>query len=700
MRLLFYQSKSVICSQLRKLHTKSSILECPIEKIKNIGIFAHIDAGKTTTTERMLFYSGVLDRTGEVHKGDTVMDYMEQERTRGITIVSAAITFPWLNHRVNLIDTPGHVDFTIEVERALCVLDGGICILDASAGVQAQTVTVWSQASRHSVPYIFYLNKMDKPNANVDLCLSTIQKKLRANPLLTQIPLSLHGQFNGFIDLINKSVHTWGQDPSGRSFESTTLSEQMHGEIFEKAMKERNNLIESICDIDDTLSDCVIERFSIEDTTPEEINKALKRVTLARTGVPVFCGSSYKNMGVQPLLDAVTKYLPNPVERGRDYSKPFDNHMCAMTFKIIHDKHKGPLTFFRVFSGELKQNQRVHNLTRDGTTKLMKVMVPFADEYVEVPHVSNGNIAIVSGLKGVTTGDILTSSQSAFHYAQKHLLKSEGEVRREFFVGPSVPDPVFFSSIEASSLSEQKALETALECIKLEDPTLKVKYDQETGQTVLGGMGELHLEIIKDRLEKEHKCHVNLGPMQVAYREYIMDCGRKKYEYNKVVGSTKIRVTIDLSISQLDYPGDKNEIQVVKEKENLDNITRITPTTMSAIKDGIEMGLSMGPRSGSPLSGVKVGLQWFEAPSRTSEIAISAAASQCITQLLREVGTGLLEPVMAVELVLDNEFSHRVLGDLSKRRATDLDISQILDSKVLHFFQILPFFQGKVDYPS
>lgn len=386
-----------------------------VKLIRNIGIIAHIDAGKTTTTERMLYYSGFTNEMGEVHDGDTIMDYMSQERERGITITSASITFPWKRHRINLIDTPGHVDFTIEVERSLSVLDGAIAILDGSAGVEAQTMTVWRQADHHQVPRIIYLNKMDKPLASISMCLDSIKSKLKVKPLLINLPLIRreNKKFTGIIDVISFEKLSWEIENlkgDGREFQVSQLTHD-ESELFERAVKFREELIGSMAELDDQFANDIINCDKIENITNNQINNCLRRITIKRLGYPVLIGSSYKNIGVQFLLDSIIKYLPCPTEMIREITMNYGNELCAFAFKTIHHKLLGQLTFIRIYSGEINNKQTIYNLNCGKSERITKLYIAFADEFKEVPSVSYGNIAVVSGLEGTITGDTLTSSQ-------------------------------------------------------------------------------------------------------------------------------------------------------------------------------------------------------------------------------------------------------------------------------------------------
>ncbi|KAM3599877.1 uncharacterized protein V6R79_013261 [Siganus canaliculatus] len=494
---------------------------------------AHIDAGKTTTTERMLFYSGYTRALGDVDDGDTVTDFMTQERERGITIQSAAVTFDWKSYRINLIDTPGHVDFTLEVERALRVLDGAVAVFDASAGVEAQTLTVWRQAEKHHVPCVCFLNKMDKPAANLSFSIDSIRQKLKANPVLLQIPIGSGKNFSGVVDLLTNQKLTWkpaslGGD--GRTFERKPLDQLDEAELLQEVSEARTALIEQVADLDDEFAELLLTNFSddFDAVPPNKLQEAVRRVTLARKGVPVLCGSSLKNKGVQPLLDAITDYLPAPSERHHDLVRWYKDDLCALAFKVLHDKQRGPMVFLRIYSGTLKPQTAVHNINRNSTEKMSRLLVPFADQHVEIPSMTAGNIALTVGLKQTVTGDTIVSSKASAAAAARRAGKDSragkqrGEHDSVVLSGVEVPDPVFFCTIEPPTMAKQADLENALNCLQREDPSLKVRLDPDSGQTILCGMGELHIEIIHDRIRREYGIETHLGPLQVAYRETVL----------------------------------------------------------------------------------------------------------------------------------------------------------------------------------
>ncbi|KAK8383669.1 hypothetical protein O3P69_015843 [Scylla paramamosain] len=655
-----------------------------LDHIRNIGIMAHIDAGKTTTTERMLFYGGVTRTLGEVHHGDTVMDYLDQERERGITITSAAITLPWADHRINLVDTPGHVDFTMEVERSLRVLDGAVAILDASAGVEAQTLTVWRQADRYRVPRFIYLNKMDKPAASVSLCLSSIRDKLHVLPLLLHLPLGQGKLFRGLVDLVTLQRLEWDLSSSDRGRQYLQRALTPEEEVWDEAQLARCELIDKLADLDTPLAEYVLEQESLENVPAPLMREAVRRVTLSQEAVPVLVGSSYKNVGVQPMMNAVVDFLPSP----RDATQPpalslYTPNLCALAFKIVHDKQRGGiLTYLRVYSGCLEKGQRVYNVNGSRSEKLGQVLIAYADHYKEVASVEAGNIVVVTGLKGTNTGDTLVASQAVASAAKKKLAATGDEDTTPTLLGVEVPDPVFFCSVEAPSTSQQKALEMALVQLEREDPSLHVTQDEETGQTVLSGMGELHLEIIRDRIHKEHKVDAELGPLQVAYRETCGVPATHTLQVDKMIGDSRQQVKIVLSIS----PSQDHKFKSVSfeySADNQENLQSLRRYHLSAINRGVSSGLRSGPVLGCPVVDVKVGLHWFEVRPGTSETMVAAAAAQCLQQVLAEGGCQLMEPIMVLEIVAEEDHTSTLLADLSRRRANVLHISHRHNMRVL-----------------
>ncbi|KAM7368745.1 hypothetical protein PAMP_013054 [Pampus punctatissimus] len=669
-----------------------AVVNPDISKIRNIGIMAHIDAGKTTTTERMLYYSGYTRALGDVDDGDTVTDFMAQERERGITIQSAAVTFDWKSHRINLIDTPGHVDFTLEVERALRVLDGAVAVFDASAGVEAQTLTVWRQAEKHHVPCVCFLNKMDKPAANLSFSIESIRQKLKANPVLLQIPVGSGKSFTGVVDLLTNQKLIWklkstGDD--GRLFEIKPLDQSDEPELLEEVNEARTALIEQVADLDDEFAELLLTDFSDSfDAVPSsKLQEAVRRLTLARKGVPVLCGSSLRNKGVQPLLDAITAYLPAPNERHHDLVRWYKDDLCALAFKVLHDKQRGPLVFLRIYSGTLKSQTAVHNINRNSIERMSKLLVPFADQHVEISSMSAGNIALTVGLKQTVTGDTIVSSKaSAAAAARRAQSDDDGteKKRREYasvvLSGVEVPDPVFFCTIEPPTMAKQADLENALNCLQREDPSLKVRVDPDSGQTILCGMGELHIEIIHDRIRREYGIETQLGPLQVAYRETILHEVSTTDTLDRTVGDRRHVVTVELAVRPLEDNSTSGSCELAFKEE----VDRMLPAEMKeAVENGVHSSYLQGPLLGYPLQGISTLIQSVYMEPGTSPAMVSACVSRCMLKALRLGGGQVLEPVMSMEVTVGEEHLGSVLGDLAQRRGTVRDVQSRHDDKVL-----------------
>ncbi|XP_029300411.1 ribosome-releasing factor 2, mitochondrial [Cottoperca gobio] len=674
-----------------------AVVNPDVSKIRNIGIMAHIDAGKTTTTERMLYYSGYTRALGDVDDGDTVTDFMAQERERGITIQSAAVTFDWKTHRINLIDTPGHVDFTLEVERALRVLDGAVAVFDASAGVEAQTLTVWRQAQKHHVPCVCFLNKMDKPAASLSFSLESIRQKLKANPVLLQIPVGSGKSFSGVVDLLTNQKLVWKQrsgirsmrdEDDGRMFESKPLDQSDEPDLLQEVTEARAALIEQVADLDDEFADLLLTDFSdnFNDVSSIKLQEAVRRVTLARKGVPVLCGSSLRNKGVQPLLDAITAYLPAPNERHHDLVRWYNDDLCALAFKVLHDKQRGPLVFLRIYSGTLKPQTAVHNINRNSTERISRLMVPFADQHVEIPSMTAGNIALTVGLKQTVTGDTIVSSKASAAAAARRAQSDggAGKKRREHadvvLSGVEVPEPVFFCTIEPPTMAKQADLETALTNLQREDPSLQVRVDADSGQTILCGMGELHIEIVHDRIRREYGIETYLGPLQVAYRESILHEVSTTETLDRTVGERRHVVTVALTVAPLDTltPGSSCELEFTEELGG-----QLSAAVKEAVENGAHSSFLQGPLLGYPLQGVSTLIQRVNMEPGTSPAMVSACVSRCMHKALRLAGGQVLEPVMSLEVTVGEDRLSSVLGDLAQRRGTVQDIQSRHDDKVL-----------------
>ncbi|XP_057659734.1 ribosome-releasing factor 2, mitochondrial [Diorhabda carinulata] len=664
--------------------TSKEIKNVPIEKMRNIGILAHIDAGKTTTTERMLFLAGLIQNMGEVHRGNTVTDYMEQERERGITIRSAAVTFYWKKHQFNLIDTPGHIDFTMEVEQTLNVLDGAVVVLDGTAGVEAQTLTVWRQADKNQIPRIIYVNKMDRMNADIHLSCETIENKLRIPYLLLQLPVIEEKKFIGIIDVLTMELITYGK-LNDKFVKKTQLTEE--NIYFEDAKLARSKLVDKLCNYDDKLADQVISIDSLDNVSTADIIKSLRTVTKNQTAVPVLLGSSYKNVGVQNLMDAVVLYLPTPNDSNRIFNS-FEDNLCARAFKVLHDQQKGPLIFLRIYNGNLKKGQKIYSFKQDCSEQIGRLYVAYADDYEEVDSITTGNIAVVTGVKKIMSGDLITNSSTAGQKAKNNILKKNKNIEKDIDkilgIGVSIPDPVFFRSIEPTSASYQALLEQALNELQREDPSLRVSFNEETGQTVLGGMGELHLDIIKDRLLKEYKLEVDLGPLQIAYKETPIQKLTDTLTVETKIGSSKQFITTKLTVQPIDISKSSKEIlKLDKSPEYASNIASIFPKHLVAVRQGIDVGLARGPKICCPVVNVQVILHYLEVGKGTSETMISATVTHLIQKILKEVDTKILEPIMDLEIISPEEHVSVIISDLSRRRANVYNIGIRGNSKVI-----------------
>ncbi|XP_014429648.2 ribosome-releasing factor 2, mitochondrial [Pelodiscus sinensis] len=669
-----------------------SIITPPISKIRNIGIMAHIDAGKTTTTERMLYYSGYTRALGDVDDGDTVTDFMAQERERGITIQSAAVTFDWKGYRINLIDTPGHVDFTVEVERSLRVLDGAVAVFDASAGVEAQTLTVWRQADKHHIPRICYLNKMDKNGASFTYAVDSIKQKLKTKPLLLQLPIGEAKAFKGLVDVVTMEQIIWHPTSNlddGKVFEQKPLMETTHPELFKEVKDTRNALIEQVADLDDEFAELVLGDFSenFDLLPPDKLQSAVRRVTLAQKAVPVFCGSALKNKGVQPLLDAITMYLPAPNERSYDFLPWYKDDLCALAFKVLHDKQRGPLVFIRIYSGTVKPQSAVYNINKNCTERMSRLLLPFADQQIEIPSLMAGNIALTVGLKQSATGDTIVSSKASAVAAARRAGRevgrkpdSESEVDNLVLAGVEIPEPVFFCTIEPPSMAKQPDLNNALNSLQREDPSLKVKIDPDTGQTILCGMGELHIEIIHDRIKREYGIETYLGPLQIAYRETILNSVQATDTLDRTIGDKRHMVSIQLGVKP--WVGERSLITPLIEYTD-SFIEPLEKDIKEAIENGINYSYLQGPLLGFPVQDVVVTLYSMTAHSETSLPMISACVSRCMQKALKKASKQLLEPLMNLEITVSEDHLTAVLGDLAQRRGSIQEIQSRQDNKVV-----------------
>lgn len=685
----------VVGNDVKSLH---SVINPPVAKIRNIGIMAHIDAGKTTTTERFLYYSGYTRALGDVDDGDTVTDFMAQERERGITIQSAAVTFDWKGYRVNLIDTPGHVDFTLEVERCLRVLDGAVAVFDASAGVEAQTLTVWKQADKHKIPRICFLNKMDKTGASFNYAVESIKEKLKAKPLILQLPIGEAKTFKGLVDVVNKEKLLWNSNSDdGKDFERKPLLEASDPELLKETIEARNALIEQVADLDDEFADLVLGEFSENfDLVPaEKLQTAIHRVTLAQAAVPVLCGSALKNKGVQPLLDAVTMYLPSPEEREYGFLQWYKGDLCALAFKVLHDKQRGPLVFLRIYSGTLTPQLAIHNINRNCTERMSRLLLPFADQHVEIPSLTAGNIALTVGLKQTATGDTIVSSKSSALAAARRAGRGEkrhgrsSEAESLLLAGVEIPEPVFFCTIEPPSVAKQPDLDHALERLQREDPSLKVRLDPDSGQTVLCGMGELHIEIIHDRIKREYGLETYLGPLQVAYRETILNSVRATDTLDRTLGDKRHFVSAELEARPVEAAAGMAVIEYADcVSEDLAQASR------EAIENAVHSACLQGPLLGSPVHDVAIKLHSLTIHPGTSTTMVNACISRCIQKALKKADKQVLEPLMSLEVTVTRDYLSPVLADLAQRRGNIQEIQTRQDNRVVIGFVPLAEIMG------
>ncbi|MDP9465692.1 MAG: elongation factor G [Actinomycetota bacterium] len=636
-----------------------------LAKTRNIGIMAHIDAGKTTTTERVLYYTGRAYKIGEVHDGAATMDWMEQEQERGITITSAATTCQWADHRINIIDTPGHVDFTVEVERSLRVLDGAVAVFDSVAGVEPQSETVWRQADKYSVPRICFVNKMDRTGANFYRTVDMIVSRLNAVPLVLQLPWGGEADFRGVIDLVRMKGLEWPMDDKtskGDKYEVVDIP----ADYAEQAEEWRSKLIETLADVDDPVMEKYLEG---EDLSEDEIKAAIRRAVLTstkeRTVTAVLCGSAFKNKGVQPMLDAVIDYLPSPLDVGavtghsvKDESvlearePEFDAPLSALAFKIQTDPHVGKLTYIRVYSGTLTAGTQVLNATKDRKEKVGRLMQMHANSREDIPEVKAGDICAVIGLKQTTTGDTLAGSEAPI------VLESM-----------SFPEPVISVAIEPKTKGDQEKLGVAIQRLAEEDPTFKVYTDEETGQTIIAGMGELHLDILVDRMRREFRVEANVGKPQVAYRETLRKTvERLDYTHKKQTGGTGQFAKIQLRVEPITEPDETGSVPTYL-FENTITGGRVPKEYIPAVDQGAQEAMQHGILAGYPLVGVKVTLTdgaYHDVDS--SEMAFKIAGSMGFKEAARKADPALMEPMMAVEVTTPEENMGDVIGDLNSRR--------------------------------
>lgn len=636
----------------------------PIEKVRNIGIMAHIDAGKTTTTERILFYTGYLHKIGEVDEGTAFMDFMEQEKERGITIQSAAIPTEWKGNKINIIDTPGHVDFTAEVQRSLRVLDGAIAVFCGVSGVEPQTETVWRQADEYHVPRIAYVNKMDRLGADFDKAVLSIKEKLKANPIPVQYPIGAEDKFEGIIDLIEFVAYKYDIASYGAKFERTEIPIN----LVSKCEDLRSDLLETVAEQSEELLERYLENG---DLTVEEIKAGIRIGVLNLSMLPVHVGSSLKNVGVQPLIDAVIDYLPSPLDvkymDGFDIEdenkhltrKPSDEEsFSALAFKVNSDSYVGKVTFIRVYSGVLRVGDSVLNPTEGKKEKILKILQIFSNKRNEIAKAHAGDIVAIPSLRFTKTGDTLCDSKNPIMYEKINF-----------------SDPVINQSLEARTTADQDKLVEALEKLQIEDPTFKYKYDEDNGQLIISGVGELHLEIIVDRLTREFKLPVRVGQPQVAYRECIIDTVEYEAEFDRDLSGKKHYGKVLLKI-------EKNDNSETVEFEN--NVDKKVPLEyIKAAELGSVQALQVGPQ-GYPMTKVKITLLdiYFDS-DLTTDLGSKLAASAAIREAARQAGTNILEPIFSVEVTTPNDYLGDVIADLNSRHGRIEGISQKNDLQVV-----------------
>ena len=640
-----------------------------LDRTRNIGIMAHIDAGKTTTTERVLFYTGINYKLGEVHDGTATMDWMVQEQERGITITSAATTCHWRDHRINIIDTPGHVDFTIEVERSLRVLDGAIAVFCSVGGVEPQTETVWRQADKYGVPRIAYVNKMDRVGADFFRVVKMIEDRLGARPLVIQLPVGSEDGFRGVVDLVRMKAMLWDNENLGASFRETEVPPELEAQ----AREHREAMLETLADCDDEIMAAYLQG---DDVSGERLVRAIRAAGLKLDVVPVLCGAAFRNKGVQPLLDAVIDYLPSPLdvppirgadpEDGREAVRPTSDEapFSALAFKIMTDPFVGTLTFFRVYSGARSSGAFVHNASTGQRERLGRILKMHANKREEISEVHAGDIAAAVGLRSAKTGDTLCD--------EDHPIVLESI---EF------PDPVISIAVEPKSRDDQEKLGTSLQKLAKEDPSFQVTVDQETGQTLLSGMGELHLEVIVDRLLREFKVDANVGRPQVAYKETVRRTVEQEGRFVRQSGGRGQFGHVFLRLEPQPTGSGFEFVNAIKGGV-------IPQEYVPAVESGVVQAMSNGGLAGYPVVDVKVSLldgSYHDVDS--SEMAFTIAASMAFNAGLRRAAPVLLEPVMDVEVVVPEEFMGDVIGDISGRRGKVLGMTskgnaQVVESRV------------------
>ena len=637
-----------------------------LSQLRNIGIMAHIDAGKTTTTERILFYTGKNYKIGEVHDGAATMDWMVQEQERGITITSAATTCEWTGHKINIIDTPGHVDFTIEVERALRVLDGAVGVFDAVSGVEPQSETVWGQADRYKVPRIAFANKMDRMGADFQNTVEEIRSKLDKTAAAIHLPIGAEDEFKGMIDLIKMKALLFKEEDLG----ATVVEEEIPADMMDDAQLAREELIETIADYDDDLAE---KYLGGEELSAEEINKVIRKATIEEFFVPVLCGSAFKNKGVQPLLDAVVAFLPSPLDRGEvkgfsakdtekeEIRKPEKSDLFAgLAFKIATDPFVGSLTYVRIYSGELKSGAQVYNPLKKKKERINKILQMHADKRTELQTAVAGDIVAISGLKFTTTGETLCDNHKPI-----------------IFDLMEFPETVISVAIEPKTTADEKKLMETLDQLKIEDPSFNYNHNKETGQLLIYGMGELHLEIIADRLQREFKVGVRVGKPQVSYRESITGPSTSESTFHKEQGGKMVFGHVQLKVEPADCQGG------VLFESNLTK-KQLPQDIIDSIEKSIHDTAPGGALAGYPFLNIKVTLEAAQYNEEESaEVAYVIAASQAFTEACRKAGLQLLEPIMELEVVTPGDYTGDIISDINMKRGKILNMGSKQNKEVV-----------------
>ncbi|KHJ42362.1 putative translation elongation factor G [Trichuris suis] len=659
------------CIQLKRCYASVGPFSCRQEEIelnflRNVALIAHIDAGKTTTTERMLYASGTTKNMGNVDEGTTVCDFMAQERERGITIAAAAVCFDWKSNRINLIDTPGHVDFTIEVEKSLRVVDGALIILDASVGVEVQTLAVWNQAVNFNLPALIFLNKTDKRGVNIDNCLSSIREKMNITPLLLSYPLlDEDGNICGYVDLASMTAFKWRYGESGESKHAAGMV--LKDELTKKAESFRENLIGQLAELDQEMTKEVLSND--EPVSADSVKECICRVTEKRLVLPVLFGSAQRNQGVHTLLDAVCRYLPSPFVNNSRVSAFYSRRLCCLAFKIMHDRYLGCLTYLRIYKGKLQTNTKIYNVNRDCAEIVSKIFIPFGDTMNSVGCAGPGQIVAITGLKETCTGDTLTDkllSVETSHSKGKSVYPPANR-QKLLLAGVSLPDPVYKCIIEPSTVGYQSKLDSALKELVREDPSLRVYIDEDSQETVLEGMGELQIDVVKDRLLREYGLEVFLGPLQINYRETVTKTAQFKHHLEQMVHGRQKAVSIKLTVGPRPGEGQLKGLEIAHFQGEKFLEDRFPEHVLQAVRNGCLNAAVHGPLLSARVQDVFARLEGMDVDQGTPLPTVAACANQCFVEAIRKASPVLLEPVVELVVTVPEEHSHNVLSDLAFR---------------------------------